>query len=351
MPVYPNPKNPKSWRVTLYLNGKQSEWIVKGTRAEAENFEAEKRLTLSSRPDPRTAPSLRDYCVSIYKPYAKQHLKASTWETSTRYQLQNLLGYLGPLKLADIGIVQVDAYKAARAKDKNRSGGTVGPTTINNELRLLGTVLRHAQDRGYLKDLPRWRRIPVRGKPRAKAWTVQQVQALYTTAQTVAPELVSMLAFMVNTGCRKGEVIACEWSWVDFDAGMLRIPSNKVWQPKNGKPREIPLPSSLERLLFARWESEGRHPTLVFPNRAGTAYSFFPEQLFRDVKDAAKVVGTPHWTRHTFASLFLRRTPDLFLLAQVMGHSHVRVTELYTHFMADHLDRARNAVDLAPLST
>jgi hypothetical protein len=40
--------------------------------------------------------------------------------------------------------------------------------------------------------------------------------------------------------------------------------------------------------------------------------------------------------------------PDLFLLAQVLGHSHQRVTELYTHLLPGHLARARNAVNLGP---
>ena len=47
-----------------------------------------------------------------------------------------------------------------------------------------------------------------------------------------------------------------------------------------------------------------------------------------------------------YASHFLRDVPDLFELARVLGHSHVRVTELYTHRLPGHLERARNAVDL-----
>ncbi len=52
--------------------------------------------------------------------------------------------------------------------------------------------------------------------------------------------------------------------------------------------------------------------------------------------------------RHTFASHFLQKVPDLFLLAQVLGHSHQRLTELYAHLLPDHLARARNAVNLGP---
>jgi len=50
--------------------------------------------------------------------------------------------------------------------------------------------------------------------------------------------------------------------------------------------------------------------------------------------------------RHTYASHFLSAVPDLFELARVLGHTHVRITELYTHLLPGHLERSRNAVTL-----
>lgn len=52
--------------------------------------------------------------------------------------------------------------------------------------------------------------------------------------------------------------------------------------------------------------------------------------------------------RHTYASLFLQRVPDLFLLAEVLGHSSTRTTKIYAHLMPDHLARARGAVAVRP---
>ena len=69
---------------------------------------------------------------------------------------------------------------------------------------------------------------------------------------------------------------------------------------------------------------------------------------WRKVMNEAGLTGGPHQLRHTFASHFLHETRDLKLLAEVMGHSHERVTELYAHLLPGHLDRARNAVNLGP---
>jgi hypothetical protein len=41
------------------------------------------------------------------------------------------------------------------------------------------------------------------------------------------------------------------------------------------------------------------------------------------------------------------RVPDPHQLAGILGHSQTRVTELYTHLLPGHLDRARNAVNLS----
>jgi integrase len=86
----------------------------------------------------------------------------------------------------------------------------------------------------------------------------------------------------------------------------------------------------------------------VFPSREGSRYAFWPVNLFDRARKAAGLAGGPHKLRHTFASHFLATTPDLYLLAQIMGHSHAKVTELYAHLLPDHLARGRAAVSFAP---
>ena len=63
---------------------------------------------------------------------------------------------------------------------------------------------------------------------------------------------------------------------------------------------------------------------------------------------APGLTGGPYTLRHTFASNFLQRQPDMFLLAKLMGHDHTRVTEMYSHLLPDHLEAARNVVNFAP---
>jgi integrase len=344
MPNYPG-RNKGTRRITVFLNGKQHEKVIRGTRADGDRYEAKWRLELEAagRSDPREDPRFLDFLIRTYKPHAKSHLKDSTWRKVRKYQCDTLAKHLGQVRLSQIALKHVEEYKATRLRSLHR-GRPVGPSSVNNELRVLRTILNFARDIGHHVSGLKWKRVPERGKGRVRAWTGEDVQRIYAAARDEAPELVPMLVFLVNTGCRKGEAIAAEWSWVDDGAGMLRIPSNEVWQPKNGLPREVPISDAVKAVLAG----PPAHPKYLFPSRLGGRYAEFPKDAWSRVRERAGVSGGPHTTRHTFASHFLQARPDLFLLAQVLGHSHQRVTELYSHLLPDHLARARNAVNIAP---
>lgn len=344
MAVYPG-RRKGTWRVILWarLPGEarstQREWMVPGLHREALEFEARKRVELAAgqAQEFRVAPSFSEFSKNQYQPHAEKHLKESTWRKVRIYQLATLNQHFGPKRLSSISLADVEAYKNLRSTQ-------VRASSINNELRVLRTVLNWASGLGVRVQPLRWKKLPIRGLGRVRVWNDEQVQALYRGAKMATPELLPILVFLLNTGCRKGEAIAAEWGWVDFKAKMVRIPSNEAWQPKNGLPREVPMGDALVRLL----EAGRRHPRWLFPNSLGVRYAEFPKDVFSEVRKAAGLEGGPHTTRHTFASHFLSKVADLFLLAQVLGHSHQRVTELYSHMLPDHLARARNAVNLVP---
>jgi site-specific recombinase XerD len=68
--------------------------------------------------------------------------------------------------------------------------------------------------------------------------------------------------------------------------------------------------------------------------------------MFDRARDAAGLEGGVHKLRHTFASHFLAKEPDMYLLAQVLGHSYTQVTERYAHLLPSHLARARDVVSI-----
>jgi integrase len=328
-------RRPGTWRVTVWARGKQHEQVFEGSKAAAQSLEASERLRLgSTRHDPaRSAPTFSAFSTGLYRPHAEGALAASTWSVR-RYQLTTLEGHFGPLKLTEIRSADVDAYILGRKQE-------VRERAINNELRVLRAMLGWGRERG-IAVAPVKIRLLRAGEARVFCWSLEDVARVLKAARTTVPGLVPLVIFMLNTGLRKGEVVRAEWSWVDKRAALLRVPVTSEWTPKSKRAREVPL----SRAALAVLRGLPKAGPYLFPQPSGERFKAIPRRAWRRMMAAAKIKGTPHTTRHTFASHFLARVPDLQLLATILGHSFTRTTELYAHLLPDHLSRARNAVNL-----
>lgn len=334
MPVYPKGNQ---WRVVIWFKNRRHDFILSGTKANAREYEAVKRVEIQSQ-DPeallRDVPSFKDFAEGPYRTHAKNHLKKRTWSNRT-YTIATLDAEFGHLRLCDILLGHVEAYKAKRVEQKIRA------STINDELKVLRAILGYARELGVrLPDL-RVKDLPTHGvKRRVTFWTRKQAKALLTAARRQAPDVEAVIAFLLNTGCRKGEAIALEWKHVDRARGLIRIEPSEEWQPKDGEARQIPISDELLPYLVQRRKTD----RFVFPSRRSTRFAFWPQRAFDRARTAAGLTGGPHATRHTFATHFLAGNPDMYLLGKLLGHSTSYVTELYGHLLPDHLERARNVV-------
>lgn len=354
-------RTPGTQRVRLWMRGKQHEWIVQGTKGEAKAFEARKRVELEAGLplETRVVPTFSDFCVKKYRPHAIGHLRASTWKVRP-YQLATLESFFGRLRLTEFSTDAIERYKNLRRKQVGSN------RTINNELKVLQAVFAYARKLGVPVASFECVLLPVIGRGRVVCWNDDQL-AHFWVACREAPRMVGVCTFLANTGCREGEAIHAEWDWIDRKPGHVSIQPNDYWQPKNNEPREIPISDAL-----APWLSgEREHLKWIFVSRKKRRYAGWPKKQFARIVAAASrsmcredcpgradkkkckygcpsLRGGAHTLRHTYASHFLRAKPDMYLLAQILGHSHSKVTELYAHLLPDHLERARNVVNMNP---
>lgn len=342
MPAYRKPgRGRDKWTVVIWHKGQRHDFVVTGTKADADAFEARKRVEFEANApgEVRTALRFEDFCVYRYRPHAETHLKASTWKVRT-YQIETLTEFFGKVKLTGITTELVERYKTSRLAETPKPR----PVTVNNELAVLSAVMTYAKHVGMPVAKPVIKPLPVRGRGRVTFWTEAEVARLYKACRKQPVDILPMVVFVANTGCRKGEALAIEWKNVDLKKRMVNFWPSEEWQPKDNEPREVPIGDALLELL-KKLPKRGRY---VFPASHGDRYVEWPRRYFDRARKAAKLTGGPHTLRHTYATHFLKAVPDLYLLSKVLGHSHERTTRIYAHLLPDHLAKARNAVNFAP---
>lgn len=145
----------------------------------------------------------------------------------------------------------------------------------------------------------------------------------------------TILEIMYACGLRVSETVNMKLDNIKFDEGIIRITG------KGNKERIIPLGLPAERLL--RRYIEKIRPCLLFDESdesilflSKNGKKLTRERIWAIVKEAAKLAGIqknihPHTIRHSFASHLLENGADLRIIQEMLGHSDISTTQIYTH--------------------
>ncbi|HDS03553.1 MAG TPA: tyrosine recombinase [Firmicutes bacterium] len=155
----------------------------------------------------------------------------------------------------------------------------------------------------------------------------------------------AILEFMYATGARASEVITVETVSVLWEYEVVRLLG------KGNKERFVPLGRyALESLRNYSSIREGllglRHAEMkLFLNMRGRPLS--RSGLWRIVKECFEAAGLsrahPHTLRHSFATHLLNHGADIRYVQEMLGHSDISTTQIYTHITDDELRRAYRA--------
>jgi integrase/recombinase XerD len=173
----------------------------------------------------------------------------------------------------------------------------------------------------------------------------QEVDALLAAAGSL-PGRRGVLAraaveILYATGLRVSELLALPRRALAGDASVLLV---LLVRGKGGRERIVPLSDAAREAaaaLVAMDDQSGRH---LFPGRdkrrALTRQAFF--LLLKHVAlhaglDPARI--SPHVMRHSFASHMLAHGADLRSLQLLLGHADIATTQIYTHVLAERLQR------------
>lgn len=186
--------------------------------------------------------------------------------------------------------------------------------------------------------------VPKRGSSIPKALTVEQVSSLLdATPNDDAASLVdirdrAVLEMLYSTGARISELLALDVDDVDQGERMVLV------RGKGAKERLVPLGSpaseALEQYVVrARPAMNKKGSPALFLNMRGGRMG--RQSGFKTVMQAAERAGlppvNPHALRHSFATHLLQGGADVRVVQELLGHSSVATTQIYTKVTADHL--------------
>ena len=145
----------------------------------------------------------------------------------------------------------------------------------------------------------------------------------------------AILELMYATGARVSEVASIKVSWINFDYGYIRC------QGKGSKQRIVPMGAEASKSIRRYLQEvrpflvkiEGDEP-LLFLSRTGKKLR--RENIWSIVKKYAIKAGirsniSPHTLRHSFATHLLEGGADLRSVQEMLGHSNISTTQIYTH--------------------
>jgi tyrosine recombinase XerC len=184
---------------------------------------------------------------------------------------------------------------------------------------------------------------PKREENLPKVLSAEQVRTLLERIPSRTPlELRdrAMLELAYSCGLRCEEIVNLDFDSLDFESEQLRV------RGKGEKERQLPVGEPAQKAL-RRYTERARHALTVDPaeralflskNGRRLSNSDVTRRLELWVREAALAAGvSPHSLRHSFATHLLEGGADLRTIQELLGHSSISTTQVYTRVDAARL--------------
>jgi site-specific recombinase XerD len=233
----------------------------------------------------------------------------------------------GPLEEVDVRVLADWTAQLGRA----RPGGKLSPASIARKLAAVRSLLRFTLGPGHVPDAAlapkRPRRLPEAPKP-------EDVDAILDELGLDGGPLGlrnrALVELVYSAGLRSAEAVGLDLADVDFEQEAVHVRDGK-----GGKDRVVPLGEEAAHWL-TRYLREAR-PGLV----RGAQNALFVSARGRrlDTSTLRRLVPHPHRLRHAFATHLLEGGADLRAIQELLGHSSLSTTQMYSHVDGKRLRR------------
>lgn len=289
-----------------------------------------------------------DY-ISSYLAYL-QYEKRYSVNTITAYQtdltqfLQYNIEFTGLDDLSKAGVMLIKGWVVWLMENKNTT------RSVNRKLTALRSFYKYLLRQGIIDINPLAKITTPRTSKRLPQFVSETGMAhlkplddlLSKDFKTVRGVLIFEMFYL--TGIRVAELMALKNSDVDWATRSIKVVG------KRNKQRIIPISDDLTRLCRGYVEKKTQHferdvSPFFFVNDKGNELGH--QWVYRLIKKQLSIVTTiskksPHILRHTFATHLLNHGADLNAIKELLGHSSLAATQVYTHNSFEKLKKMYN---------
>jgi len=270
----------------------------------------------------------------------------AAYQSDLRLFFRQAAGEASPPPAPAVASAGLEAMTLARLRAFLRGVAELGfaPSSISRYLSALKSYSAWLAEEGHLAlDPARVLKGPKQQRYKPSSLTHDEMDSLYDTLEAKAAEGspaalrdLCLIELLYGLGLRISEGIGLKLDHVNLSEAAVLV------QGKGSKQRLVPLggkvSGSLRRYLEI-WNGTGRTDTVLL-NRFGRSLSRMGawkivQRLCRDAGITTPV--SPHTFRHTFATHLIMAGADLRSVQEMLGHTDISTTQIYTHLDQDYL--------------
>lgn len=254
---------------------------------------------------------LRGYSPQTIEPYLKYN--------------ENCLKFLNK-NVSEITVTDIKLYLAHLITDKE-----MAPRSINLARSALLFYYNDVLGKGFTNI-----KTPKITASLPTVLTKEEIKQLLGHASTKKSKL--MLMMLYSSGLRVSELVKLKWKDLELKDKVAWVRSGK-----GQKDRMIILSETLTKTF----EQMPKDSEYIFPGRNGPLST---KNVQKIVKLAAQKAGiskkvTPHTLRHSFATHLLEAGNDIRVIQELLGHSNLQTTQIYTHVSSEHKKKIKSPLD------
>jgi site-specific recombinase XerD len=250
--------------------------------------------------------------------------------STRRAYASDLAGFGAWLDLRRLDVDDVDVrILVDYASDLGRARNGLAPATIARKLAAVRSFLRFTLGATRVPDAALAPKRPQRLPEAPKPDEVDELIDSLGGGDALGLRNRALVELVYSAGLRSAEAVGLDLADVDFEQELVRV------RGKGGKERVVPLGEEAAYVL-ARYLREAR-PELARGANDALFLSARGKRL--DTSTLRRLLPHPHRLRHSFATHLLEGGADLRTIQELLGHSSLSTTQVYSHVDARRLRR------------